>query len=565
MALNARVIYKKMDWHLRQQDLPGLPDRLLSGLAGRLANRQLERDFESLMQTSVETYQARMATANAPKVAFATFGSGNWHLVLEMLLAHALALRGASTELLLCDLPTLPVCDERTVFARDVDLCFGCLPLKQKLLQASKLPWRGMTAFLTSDSLTRAKTIVDDLNDEELEAYKEGPWPIGRWIHVSACHFLRCDARGKDFEMVSIRRRFLTSAIVVADAVERWLDEVQPDILIVESGVHFMWRIAFELARARDIRVVCREIGKGGLDSHIYSSNSFSMFPDWSDIWTEASQENLSPAENERVDAYLGSLVEKTYANNTNDIPMPDADRISEELGLNPNRKTAVLFTNVTWDLSTAGRDVGFDGLLDWILETISLMESLPDAQLVIRAHPAENHVLTREHILERIHERYPNLPQNIYLVPPEKQMAARGLFELGSLVLAYCSTTGIEAAIYRKPVLLGGDPHYRGKGFTIDVQSREEYADLLRQWAAGGLDQPSRVASELARRYFHLFFLRYHILMGWTTSPLEPPYKLKIKSLAELLPNRNVALDVVSSGILNGHEIILPRELQLA
>jgi hypothetical protein len=274
MAVNAREIYQKLDWHLRQQDLSGLPDRLLSGLAARLANRQLERDFESLMKTSAEAYLARHTTANAPRVAFATFGSGNWHLVLEMLLAHSLALRGASPELLLCDLPTLPVCDERTAFARDVELCFGCLPHKQKLLQTSKLPWRVMTAFLTSDSLTRAKTIVADLKDEELEAYMEGPWPIGRWVHVSACHFLRCDARGNDPEKVSVRRRFLTSAIVVTEAVERWLDEVQPDILIAESGAHFMWRIAFELARARGIRVVCREIGKGGLDSHIYSLNS---------------------------------------------------------------------------------------------------------------------------------------------------------------------------------------------------------------------------------------------------------------------------------------------------
>lgn len=562
MAVNARKIYQKADWHLRQQDLSGLPARLVRGLAGRLVNRQLERDFERLMQTSAEAHLARHTTSNAPKVAFATFGSGNWHLVLEMLLAHALALRGASPELLLCDMPTLPACDERTVFAWDVELCFGCLSSKQKLLQASNLPWRGMTAFLTSDSLTRATTIVADLKDEHLEDYKQGQWPIGRWVHVSACHFLRCDARGNDPEKVSVRRRFLTSAIVVTEAIERWLDEVQPDVLIAQSGAHFMWRIAFELARARGIRVVCREMGKGGYDSHIYSLNSFSMFPNWNDVWTEASQEDLSSVETERLDAYLGSLVEMTYDNKTNDLPMPDAEGIREELGLDPNRKTAVLFTNVTWDLTTAGRDVGFDGLLDWILETIRLMENLPDAQLVIRAHPAENHVLTREHILERIHARYPNLPQNVYLVPPEKELAARSLYELASLVLAYCSTTGIEAAIYRKPVLLGGDPHYRGKGFTIDVQSRQEYADLLRQWASGGLDWPSQRASESARRYFHLFFLRYHILMGWTTSPLEPPFKLKIKDLAELLPNRNACLDVVCSGILNGHEIILPREL---
>jgi hypothetical protein len=244
---------------------------------------------------------------------------------------------------------------------------------------------------------------------------------------------------------------------------------------------------------------------------------------------------------------------------------MRGVDGIRKELGLDPHRKTTVLFTNVTWDLSTAGRDVAFDGLLDWILETIRVMGNLPDAQLVIRAHPAENHVQTRERILDHIREHRPNLPQNVFLVPPEKQIAARELYDLAGLVLAYCSTTGIEAAIHGRPVLLGGDPHYRGKGFTIDVRSRQEYSDLIRQWADGRLERPSPETSELARRYFHLFFLRHHIPMNWTTSPLEPPFRLRIRDLSELLPGRNAALDVVCSGILNGHEIILPRESQAA
>ncbi len=127
-------------------------------------------------------------------------------------------------------------------------------------------------------------------------------------------------------------------------------------------------------------------------------------------------------------------------------------------------------------------------------------------------------------------------------------------------MALAYCSTTGVEAAVYGKPVLLCGHPHYRGRGFTIDVTSREEYAVTLSRWASGEILRTPQCAAVLARRYFHLFFVRYHIPMGWTTSPLEPPYRLCIKHFRELEPGRNALLDLVCDGILEGRQILRPR-----
>jgi hypothetical protein len=138
--------------------------------------------------------------------------------------------------------------------------------------------------------------------------------------------------------------------------------------------------------------------------------------------------------------------------------------------------------------------------------------------------------------------------------------MSAYSLCQVADVVLAYCSTAGIEAAIYNKPVLVCGNPHYRGKGFTIYIDSRQEYAQILQRWKAGEPEGLAAGTADLARRYFHLFFLRYHIPMGWTTSPLEPPYKLKIKKLSELLPGQNSSVDIVCSGVLAGREIILPR-----
>jgi Capsule polysaccharide biosynthesis protein len=532
-----------------------LAGRLRRRLVFERAERRFDRDFRLLMDSAPRAYGATGITSDGPRVGFATFGSGRWHLVLELLLAHGLALRGARPELLICDVPTLPVCDERTCFDRDSTCCRGCVSDKQSILDGCGITWRGLSSFEPRTSLDRARQLVESLQDDELHDFVYGSWPIGQWTFVSTCHFLRRDARSPNPEHLAARRLFLSTAILIAESVERWLDEIRPDVVVAESGAHFMWRIAFELARARGIRVVCREIGKGGFDTHIYSVNAECMFPNWRDVWSACRDVPLSPEQDRDVSAYLRALPAKTYGGTTD--AEEDANATSKDLDAAAKDRVVVLFTNVTWDLATAGRDLAFDGMFDWLCETLTLAERTPAVQFVIRVHPAEEHVLTRDRVLEWLREKYPRLPSNVTTIPSGSPVPARTLCEKADLVVTYCSTTGIEAAIHGKPVLVSGTPHYREKGFTIDVRSKADYHDTFARWLRGGL-QPPPNASQLARRYFHLFFLRYHLAMGWTTSPLEPPFELRIKDLSDLLPGRNPAVDAVCSGVLSGQEILL-------
>lgn len=535
-----------------------LGTRLLRRIDTRHGQHQLERDFRRLMAAG----HGEVGRGDGPKVGFATFGSGTWHLVIEALLAHALAKRGARPQLLVCDLPELPICDERTIHSRDRDRCAGCVDDKRALLDLSGLPWRGVSSVVTADALTRARRTVASLADAELESHTESGRPLGRWLHVSASHFLRCDARGDAAEKVDARRRLLTAAIVVAEAVERWLDETRPDVVIAESGAHFMWRIALEAARARGLPVVCREMGKGGWDHQIYALGADSMSPDLDEVWAQERDRPLSDEEEAEVEAFLADLPARTFLQKGPAPVSRDRASLRAQFGVPSGKAVAVAFTNVTWDLATAGRDVAFTGVFDWVSATIHALADLPDAHLVIRAHPAEASVQTRERIVDQISRTWPAGLPGVTLIEPEQPLAARDLAAMADLVLVYNSTTGIEVAAQGSPVLLCGKPHFRGRGFTIDVSTRGEYGQWLATWAGGAPIAAPDGAAGLARRYTHLFFLRYHLAMGWTTSPLEPPYRLTIQSLDELQPGRNRALDEVCCGILEGRQILLPRRL---
>lgn len=519
---------------------------------------RLERDFGRLM-SGRRSNDAR-AGGTGPVIGFATFGSGGWHFTLEALLAHALAQRGARPELLICDMPDLPICAERRINARDADRCAGCVDDKRALIDACGLPWRPLSSLVAAETLPRARSTIAALGAEELEHYRVGGWPIGRWLHVSACHYLGGDALGATPEQIDARRRLLTSGSVVVQAVERWLDQVRPDIVIAESGAHLEWRITMELARARGINVVCRELGKGGWDHHLYALNADCMAPNLADEWSIARREPLSPTEHAAVETFLSELPARTYLRTPAARPKGTFSGVPAIAAPSATR-VAVAFTNVTWDLATAGRDVAFSGVFDWLQATIRLTAELPNVHLVVRAHPAEASVRSRERILERVSACWPEGIAGVTLIDPEAPVGARELCESADLVLAYNSTAGLEAAAYGRTVLVCGNPHYRDRGFTLDVSSAAAYAELLRQWAGGAPLVMPADASALARRYVHLFYLRYHVKMGWTTSPLDPPFELTIQSLDELQPGRNASLDVVCDGILEGRQIVLPRQ----
>lgn len=528
-----------------------LPQRAVRRWSFQHAQHRLVEAMDHLTRT------ASPAPSDGPRIGVATFGSGGWHLALEALLAHALQLRGARSELLVCDLPELPICDERTAWSRSPDRCAGCLDDKRALLDACRLPWRGLRAYLDDDAVARAVATASAVPDARIDDYCERGWPVGRWLHVSASHYLRADARGDTAEQVAVRRRWLASAIVTVQAVERWLDETRPDVIVAESGAHVMWRVAFELARARGLDVMCREIGKGGFDHHLYALNADCMAPDLDAAWAEYAGAPLSAVEEREVDRFVAELPARTYPASRGTARHED---LRAALGLDAARPVAVAFTNVTWDLATAGRDAGFGGGREWIEGVVRAAARHPGVQVIVRAHPAEAHVATRERVLDDLAAEWPALPANVTTIAPEDPVPARDLLALADLALVYNSTAGLEAAMAGVPVLVAGAPHFRGKGFTIDIDSPAHLAAAFDAWAAAGGPAAPPAARDLARRYCHLFFLRYHLRMGWTTSPLAPPIALTVRALDELAPGRNASVDLVCAAILERRQPLLPR-----
>jgi hypothetical protein len=88
---------------------------------------------------------------------------------------------------------------------------------------------------------------------------------------------------------------------------------------------------------------------------------------------------------------------------------------------------------------------------------------------------------------------------------------------EIADLGMVYTTTVGMEMAMSGVPVIVIGQTHYRGKGFTLDPDSWEAYASLLAQAladpAAARLTRPQ---VEQTWNYAYRFFFEFPFPFPW-------------------------------------------------
>src|SRR6266404_9304980 len=153
--------------------------------AGACDTADLLAQFKALMATRKP---GTVASGNpSARIGFACFGAGVNHLVIDCLLAHALQLRGAACQLLLCDLPELPGCDERLFEFPNNDRCAGCSSPKLPFLEVCGLDWLKLSGVL-GDPAATLKAVgeaVASCSDENLTRFRYEGWKVGEWVGSS--------------------------------------------------------------------------------------------------------------------------------------------------------------------------------------------------------------------------------------------------------------------------------------------------------------------------------------------------------------------------------------------
>jgi hypothetical protein len=111
----------------------------------------------------------------------------------------------------------------------------------------------------------------------------------------------------------------------------------------------------------------------------------------------------------------------------------------------------------------------------------------------------------------------------------------------------------GVEIAALGTPLIVAGETLNRGKGYSYDVESREEYFALLDRVLELPRNSPEMV--ERARKYAYHFFYRQMIDLPFYSVRsgvhLSAP-RLEFAHVSELDAGRSGALDLICTGILD-------------
>jgi hypothetical protein len=478
----------------------------------------------------------------------AIYSLHHWSPV-EYGLAKALALRGHDVRGILCD-GLLPLC-ELNLGPKVRPPCPVCIGAFSRHEDAFGFQYARLSQYVTPDDLQRAEVLVRDTPDAALPALRVDDVPVG----VFARRELQRYYRGFIFDPSRdpAYRRWLVSGVLYAWMAQRWLDDVQPEILGVCSGRTLNTACVYDVARRRGIRVVTWDGAATHPDTLMFSHDRPATEIPLDDLWATERDRALSTEEDARLTTHLElwSRSKNTpFPYNTN--PVSGADAIRAELELRPNAPLVAVYTNTSWDIAVIDRDVGFESMFDWLFALVRYAQRHPEIDLVVRAHPAEKKVppalQSRSPVGPEIRKRFQPLPPNVRIIEGDNPISSYTLAEMASVNVVYSTRFGHELALRGIRPWIAGAVTYRGKGFTLDIESVDHMERLL---DTGTFDtRMSETEVELARRFAYLWFFRYEAHL-----PLLLPAdrRFTLTSFAQLAPGGDPAIDRLCDAFVTG------------
>jgi hypothetical protein len=318
-------------------------------------------------------------------------------------------------------------------------------------------------------------------------------------------------------------------------------------VVVLCNGLFLFEAVVWALCRQRGIPVVTYERGLIK-ETWLFRRDEAACLLAIDDLWELWRDQPLSSAEAAELDEYLAA---RQQGQRTIDRFWGDARFVDPERR-RPG-KLAVLFTNLTWDSAVIGQEVAFDSIQSWVAAAVEHFRGRPDDELVIRVHPAEVKLpgkQTREPIGEFLAERFgDDLPGNVRVIAADDPTSSYPLMAAADVGLVFTSTTGVELALAGTPVIVAGRSHYRGKGFTVDVDTPDRFAGAL----DAALDDPAAFAPDpdLARRYAYLFFFRAPLSSPGIEEHVLGLARITVDDLDQLAPGADHDLDRICDGIL--------------
>jgi len=461
------------------------------------------------------------------------YGSNGYRFCL---FAHAFRTRGYEPVIPIC-YANLPFChrnDQEDVDKPECDMCFYS---GMKLLAEFGLDPNPISEILPEEYEVNI--------DPNLEHYKG--IPVSKYAQSSTRRVQK--KYNLDHEDRETYMRFLQSSVKLVDVAETLVDTYDIDATLGDHDAYIYAGIYLAVADKYDIPAYSQAVGHLDESLLVGSTDNRTPRPYYLDgeMVDEYLEKPLSETETRQID----ELMKKRQAGE--EMYYQYSSQTSEGVDVDGSRPLVGVFTNLVWDASFQLDQNIFPDYLEWVDRTIENVGDV-NARIVIKPHPAENARGTNERVFEYIRENHPDLPENVEVLPSDTDVDTYALIDQLDAGIVFNSTVGLEMAYWDVPVIVAGDSHYNGFGFTHDPATKQEYDEYLSELT----DLPhSTEMKKRARRYCHYFYFIKHLDFPYiSTRDQSHATKPKPVSHDDIKPGSEL-FDGIVDNILSGEPVV--------
>lgn len=320
-------------------------------------------------------------------------------------------------------------------------------------------------------------------------------------------------------EVRDLFRKYLRSAIHVAETFIRVVERTPPRAVVVFNGITFPEVVVRQIALQRGIPVITHEVGVRPF-SVFFTHGEATAYPIEIDPGFQ-----LSPEENNRLEALLSKRFQGDFSMAGIRF-WPEMRGLEDtlEAKLEKFEQTVAVFTNVIFDTSQVHANATFTDMFAWLRQVIHFAVKHPSTLFVIRAHPDELRPgkEAQETVGDVVSQMKVDGMENVAFIPPLEFVSSYDLIRRAKLVMVYNSSIGLEATLLNRVVLCGGASRYSRYPTVYLLETPKEYFSL-----AGNVlvkDDPKPPASfvDEAKRFYYV----QHFLTSLDYASFLRPHK---------------------------------------
>ncbi len=503
---------------------------------------------------------------SAPTVLFWVPGGMHVLLHVETVIAAALRFRGCNVHAIVCDSP-YKACVRREVtdgipMEKWKEVCVSCIAATRNVLRIMGVPYSSTGEFVDEakrQELWEKAQHVTSANLAELE--HEG-LPVGNNVGSTITRYLQGEELNGREELV---REYAFSALVSAEAARNALDRFKPDRVFMSHGTYVDWGPALHTAIERGIPVT------GWKASYLSSRFFFRHVEDGDRIdfhklsdraWEKTRSRPLTDDESQSLRNFLSRRYHERVSFDMKQMAhfTGDTSEFRAKYGLDAVKPVWGVMAHINWDSVSDYSPMAYPNFNDWMVDTVEAVCKIPDVQWLIKVHPIEAYDNPAAGVQRLLETRFPNLPDHVRIIPAEEQISPLEFFQLVDGAVTVYGTAGLELALQGKPVILAGEAHYGGKGFTYDGLDVDSYRELLSRAASLGPLDDAQIA--MAHAYGYSYFIQRQVPLPMVKDPNSIWWNLQHHRRDELIEGADPFLDFICDRLINGGDFVMERPL---